>query len=164
VQLNDQAYAAIEDRIMNQRPYGTIIGTAVFVPLISAAIAGVLFAIFTPIMGGQGTFKQAYAVVVHSGVVLALQTLFIYPMFYLKESMDSPTALTVFLPFLAEKSFAGYLAAGIDLFRIWWIVNMAIGFAVVYRRKAAPVAWSLLAVYGLIVIVFAGVRVALSGA
>jgi hypothetical protein len=52
----------------------------------------------------------------------------------------------------------------IDLFRIWWIVSLAIGFGVLYKRRTGPIAVSLLAVYIIIVLVIAGVRTALSGA
>ena len=47
-----------------------------FLPLVALVIAGIAFAVFNAVLGGDATFKQVYAVVVHSGVVLALQPLF----------------------------------------------------------------------------------------
>ena len=56
------------------------------------------------------------------------------------------------------------LLGSIDLFRIWWLVSLAIGLAVLYKRRTSPIAWGLLAVYGIIVLVIAAVRAAVSGA
>ena len=35
----------------------------------------------------------------------------------------------------------------IDLFLVWWVVVLAIGLAVLYRRRTGPVALSLLGAY-----------------
>jgi hypothetical protein len=164
IQVSDQMYTQMESRIMNQRAYGPAIGTAVIFPVLGAIVAGIVFAVFTPLMGGDAKYSQVFAVVVHSGILIALQTLFIYPMFYLKQSMASPTSLAVFLPFLDETSFVGRLIGAFDLFRLWWIVNLAIGVGVLYRRKTASIVWSMLAVYAVIALIIAGVGVALSGA
>ena len=49
--------------------YGTVIGILCFVPLLYVVVSGILFAIFNAGMGGNATFKQVFAVVVHSGVI-----------------------------------------------------------------------------------------------
>ena len=35
----------------------------------------------------------------------------------------------------------------IDLFLVWWVVVLAIGLAVLYKRRTGPVAFSLLGAY-----------------
>ena len=40
--------------------------------------------------------------------------------------------------------------------------KVLIGVAVLYRRRTAPIAWSLLSVYGLIALVWAGVAALLA--
>ena len=72
--------------------------------------------------------------------------------------------LAVFLPFLDENSFAARMLGSIDLFVIWWILNVSIGFAVLYRKRTGPVATTLLIIYVLIGFVIAAVKSALSGA
>ena len=121
-------------------------------------------AVVNAVLGGEATFKQAYAIVVHSGFIGALQTLFVMPLNYVRESMSSATSLLAFLPMIDEKSFFGMLCGSIDFFRIWSTLSLAIGLAVLYKRRTAPIAWSLLAVYGIIILAIAGVRAALSGA
>jgi len=164
MQISDQVYSQMESRMMNQSPILPAIGTAVVLPVTAAIFAGILFAVFTALLGGNARFKQVYAIVVHSGFLLALQTLFIYPMFYLKESMASPTSLAVFTPFLDEASFLARLVGAVDVFRIWWIVNLAIGIGVLYKRRTSPIVWSMLAVYAVIALIIAAAGVAFSGA
>ena len=163
MQVSDEMYNQMETRMMNQGPIPSLIATAVIMPLAAAIMAGIVLAVFTAILGGDAKYKQVYAIVVYSGFLLALQTLFVYPMFYLKESMSSPTSLAVFLPFLDESSFTGRLVGAVDLFRLWWIVNLSIGIGVLYKRRTQPIVWSLLAVYAVIAIVIAAAGAALSG-
>jgi uncharacterized membrane-anchored protein len=45
----------------------------------------------------------------------------------------------------------------VDLFIIWWLVALAIGLGVLYRRRTQPIAIALLAVYACIALVVAAV-------
>jgi len=65
---------------------------------------------------------------------------------------------------LPEKSFAGLLIGMVDVFLIWYIVVLAIGLAVLYRRRTQPIAISLLTVYAVIAIVIALVKSRVGGA
>jgi hypothetical protein len=163
IQVSDQVYTAIE-RQANQGWYRSVISGAVFLTLACAILAGIILAIFNAIMGGEARFKQVFSVVVHSGFVLALQTLFIYPMFYAKQSMASPTSLAVFLPMLDDTSFIGRLLGGIDLFRMWWIVNLSLGVGVLYKRRTSPIITSMLVVYAVVLVIIAAIGAAFSGA
>lgn len=163
--LNDAQYAQMEARMASPAAsYLNAVGQLVLLPLLAAMIAGIVIAVFNAVLGGNATFKQTYAVVVHSGFLLALQQLFVYPLDYVKQSMASPTTLAVFLPFLDEGTFAARCLGSIDLFRIWWIVNLAIGIGVLYKKRTTPIATTMLAVYSVIALVIAAVGVALSGA
>ena len=113
-------------------------------------IGGILYAVFNAALGGNARFKQVLSVVAHAGVVPLLSALFATPLNYFRESMTSPTTLSVFLPRLEEGSFAGRFLGLIDLFLIWWVVVLAIGLAVLYRRKTQPILIGLLSVYILI--------------
>jgi Yip1 domain len=124
----------------------------------SLIVSGLLFAIFNALMGGDATFKQTFAVVVHSGVILTTARLFTTPLAYARESLASSTNLAIFLPFLDETSFAAHALGSIDLVYIWWMVSVAIGLGVLYRRRTAPIAMTLLGVYVAIGLIVAGVR------
>ena len=137
-------------------------GMAVVPPIIWAVIAGLLFLVFGVLSGGRATFKQIYAVVVHSSVISALGTLFLTPLNYVRESATSATNLGVFLPFLEEGSFVARLAGMADLLLIWWLTNLAIGVAVTYKRKTGGVAAVLFGVYAVIAIGYAAFMAARS--
>ena len=157
IQVSDQMYQQLRSRTAIA-PYTTAGGIIVMSPIIAAVLAGILFAIFNAMMGGTATFKQVYAVVVHAGVIQALGQLFTGPFNYFRESMTSATNLSVLLPMLPDGSFAARLAGMIDLFLIWWVVALAIGLAVLYRRRTQPIAMSLFGVYAAIAVCVAVVR------
>jgi hypothetical protein len=127
-------------------------------------VSGLGFAAFSALLGGDARFKQVFAIVAHSSVVFALQQLFTQPLDYARQSLTSPTTLAVFLPFLDDGSFMASFFGAIDLFLIWWTINLAIGLGVLYRKRTQPIAVTLLLVYGAIAIVVATVKTALSGA
>lgn len=163
VRINDQMYAGMEQGLQ-WAPYTGAVFSLLLFPLVWAIIAGIILGVFNAVMGGDATYKQVYAIVVHSGFLIALQQLFVVPLNYARQSMSSPTNLAVFFPFLDEASFFALLLGGIDLFFIWVIVNQAIGIGVLYKRPTAPIAMTMLGIYLSIVLTFAAVRTALSGA
>ena len=64
----------------------------------------------------------------------------------------------------AYYAFAARLLGSIDLFLIWWIVSLAIGLGVLYKRRTAPIATGFLVVYGAIALTIAAVKTVLAGA
>jgi hypothetical protein len=121
-------------------------------------VSGIAFAVFNAVLGGDATFKQVFAIVAHSGVVLAVLSLFTTPLAYARESMSSTTNLAVFLPFLDDSSFAAQFLGSIDLIFIWWMVSLAIGLGVLFRKRTGPIAATMLAVYGAIGVIIAAVK------
>ncbi len=150
-------------RGLSRGAYVSVAGIVVIVPLVMAMMAGIAIVAFNAVLGGHATFTQVFAVVAHSGFIGALQVLFVAPLNYVRESMSSATSLAVFLPMIDDRSFLGMLAGSIDFFRIWSTISLAIGLAVLYQKRTAPIAWSLLTVYAVIALAIAGVRAALSG-
>ena len=161
--LPDEAYDRIEAQAERAR-YFSLAGVFVSLPIGCAVVAGLILLIFNIAMGGDGTFKQAFAVATHSQIVVALQQVFVMPLNYMRESMSSATNLGIFLPMLDETGFLARLLGAIDIFWIWWVLNLSIGLAVMYKIRTAPIAWSLLAVYFVVAVIFAAVRVAIAGA
>jgi len=163
IKLNEQALRRMEEGAP-RAPYFGAIGQAVFLPVAALAIAGITLAVFNAVLGGDAKFKQVFAVVVHSGVILALGALFVLPLDYARETLASPTTLSVFLPFLEENSFLARFLGSIDLVRVWWFVSLSIGLAVLYRKRTGPIAVTMLVVYAVIALVVAAIQSALSGA
>jgi hypothetical protein len=163
VKLNEQAMQRMEEGAA-RAPYFAMIGQAVFLPVAALVVAGIALAVFNAVLGGDARFKQVFAIVVFSGVILALGALFVLPLDYARETMASPTTLSVFLPFLEENSFVARFLGSIDLVRVWWFVSLSIGLAALYRRRTGPIAVTVLVVYAVIAGVIAAIQSALSGA
>ncbi len=161
--VTDQMYEQMRGR-MWFAPYQTAIGVLIFSPIMAVAIAGVLFLVFNVAMGGGATFKQLFAVLVHAGVISALQQLFTGPLNYFRGAVTSATNLAVLLPMVDPKSFVGRILSMTDLFLIWYLLVLAIGLAVLYRRKTQPIALALYGVYAAGVVVIAAIWSRVGGA
>jgi hypothetical protein len=161
--VGDQQYEGMR-RGMAWAPYTTGISILVISPIFTVIIAGILFAIFNAVMGGEGSFKQVLAVVTHASVISALSQAFTGPLNYFRGAVTSATSLSALLPMLDPKSFAGRVLSGIDIFLVWYVLVLAIGLGVLYRRRTQPIAMSLYAVYAVIVLAFAAVMSRLGGA
>lgn len=163
VNVSEQMIDRLEAAAGRQRFIAPVV-QAVALPVIAAIIAGLAFATFNAIMGGDATYKQVFAVVAHSGVIVTVQQLFGLPLAYAREKMTSTTNLAVFTPFLDDNSFAARLLGSIDLFILWWIVSLSIGLGVLYKKRTTPIATTLIVVYVLIGVVIAAIKTAFSGA
>jgi hypothetical protein len=152
--VTDEMYAGFQKGTA-MLPYTTGGSVVVFTPIMIAIVAGILFAVYNGAMGGEARYKQIYAVVVHSGVIGALQQLFSGPLNYFRGSVTSPTSLGGLLPMLDEKSFIGRLIGMIDIFTVWSVIVLAIGLGVLYRRKTQPTAITLFAIYAIVIVCIA---------
>jgi hypothetical protein len=156
-EFNEQQMQGMQ-RMMPFMGYITAVSMLVGWPLILLLISGILFAVFNAAMGGNATFKQVFAVVVHTGPVGVLAQIFTVPLNYFRGTMTSATNLGVLLPMLPEKSFLSLLLGMIDLFLVWQVIVLSIGLAVLYRRRTQPIATALLVVYAIIAVIVAFVR------
>jgi hypothetical protein len=161
-QVDDAQYEQMRQR-MALAPVFAIVSVCVFAPVMALIISGILFAVFNAAMGGEASFKQVFSVIVHAGAVSALSAMFTGPLNYFRGAMGSATNLGVLMPMIDDKSFLGRLLGMVDLFIIWWFVVMAIGLAVLYRRRTQPVAIGLLTVYVIIILCAAAVMSSLGG-
>ena len=127
-------------------------------------MAGILFAIFNAAMGGDASYKQVLSVLAHAGVVSAVGQIFTGTLNYFRGAVTSATNFGVLLPMLDETSFVGKLAGMIDLIIIWWLFVLAIGLAVLYRRRTQPIAITLFSIYAVIALGFAAFMAGRGGA
>jgi len=163
MKITDPVYQRMQERI-GQAPYFAAVSQLVSLPLVCTILAGIFLGVFNAIMGGNAKFKQVFAVVAHSGVIIAVQQFFILPLDYFRESLSSPTNLAVFVPMLDENTFVVRALGAIDLFLIWWMVNLSIGLAVLYKRRTGPIATTLIAIYVVLGLVIAAIKTAIAGA
>jgi hypothetical protein len=159
-----QMEKAINETSLLKMVLQTGISQMVMALLVPVILAGLLFVAFNAILGGDATFKQLLATVVHASPVQVVGVIVSTPIMYFKESLSGVTNLGVFLPMLDEGSFVAKLLGSIDLIRIWWIVVLSIGLSVLYRRKSAPIATTLFVIYGVIAVAWAAFLASRAGA
>lgn len=159
--------AALDQEVRQLESLGTIVTDAryaelrqlqPYLPLISAVsivvgwpIAWMLLAFGVRAIGNRGstqaTYAQVLAVVVHASAIFALRAIVAEPINYARESIGGATSLSVLLPGLGESTFVARLFGALDLFVLWWVVVLAMGFAMLYRTRALPVARWLFGAY-----------------
>lgn len=163
METSDKDYAQME-RMSGIMPYITFGTVLAFSPIMALIVAGILFAIFNAALGGEASFKQVFAILVHAGAVSALSTVFSGIVNYFRGGVGSAANLGALLPMLPENSFAANLLGMVDVFLVWYVIVLAMGLAVLYRRRTQPIAISLLAVYAVIALVVAVIKSRAGGA
>jgi hypothetical protein len=148
--VDDGAYARLEE-LSNQGSVEYAVVTAVLSgPVLTLAVAGVLFLVFR-----GASFGQVMAVTTHAGVILSLRQVIAAPVGYLRESTSSATSLGTWFPTLDQASPVARFLGAMDLFVIWWAIVLAIGVAVLYRRRARTVAATFVGVYAALALLLA---------
>jgi hypothetical protein len=162
MKIDDAAYERMAQSVGRAKYFGAV-GQLITLPLVALGVAGIAFGVFNGAMGGDVTFKQVFAVVSHSGIVISLSQIFGLPLAYARENMSGATNLGVFAPFLDENAFLARVLGSVDLFILWWAVSLAIGLAVLSKKRTGPIATTLIVVYVAIGVIIAAVKSAVSG-
>jgi hypothetical protein len=153
INVTDQMYDQLEQGMKRAAITGPVF-QAIFIPIVIAIESGIFLMIFSLLMGGAATFKHVYAVVAHSGVVVGLQQVFSMALSY-ASGKAAGANLGVFVPMLDERHFVTLFLGSIDLFFVWATISLAIGLAVLYRRRTGPIATTMLALYVVIALAIA---------
>lgn len=186
--LDDAQYSALEEASRNDAALYAVATSFARGPLLTFALSVVFFAVFRsasaegrvakrpddPVLarrsadadrpGGPGaTFQQVLAIVSHASVILALRQLITAPLMYARESLASPVTVGLFVSPLNEASPLARFSGIVDLFVLWWIVVLAIGIGVLYRRSARRLALRFVGIYLMLAVVLAVVMAATGG-
>lgn len=112
--------------------YSALIAPIVVTPIIYLILGGVFIFVGNVILGGEAKFKTAFSVLCWSGVITLLSSLVTIPLMLARGDMVSPTSLA-FLAGDDKESPLFFLFSQIDLFYIWWLTIVGVGFAAVYK-------------------------------
>jgi hypothetical protein len=137
--------------------YFALIGTFIFLPVMSLIMAAVYWALFNAIMGGTASFKQVLAIVTHAQVIAAIGVAIGVPFQIMQGtmSMGGPFNLGALVSFLDEGSAIARFLGAVSVFSIWSVFVSAVGFAVLYRRQTSTMFMILFTIFLLITAVFA---------
>lgn len=154
--ISDEQYAQMERSMENAR-YTSPIVTMFALPLGMTITAGILHLMFGLIGGGNGTYKQVYAISAHSTIISALQLVFT-TIVTVAAGHSAGANLSVFVPTLEETSFLYRFLSTIDLFYVWSTFITAVGLSVLYKRRTGPIAMTLFAIYLVVALIIGYVR------
>jgi hypothetical protein len=159
--VDDAEYIRLRTLSENGVVYG--IGRALVTgPMALGAVALLVYALFRRRRPDM-RLGQVFAVVVYSGVVLAIRQLIAVPAVWVRETTASATAIGRWFPVFDEASPAARLLSMLDLFVLWWLVLLAIGVSVLYGVRARRTAIALVALYLVVAAVMAGAMAVLGG-
>lgn len=152
--LEDAQYEAIVRASRNGAAYA-VISSVASGPVLALGVSILIFAVFTGVLKGRASYRQVLAIVAHAGVILALRQVIAAPINYARETLASPTTLNLFFSMLDEATPLARFLGVIDLFVVWWIIVLAIGVSVLYRRPARPLALTFIGTYVALAVVLA---------
>jgi hypothetical protein len=138
------------------------VAMVIFIPLFALGVSGILLGVFA-VTGGTASFKQVLSVYVHSGVVGTVAGVVNGVINYFLATDTNVTSLKGIGNAFAENGFMAGFFGALDLTFFLGLFVLAIGLAVLYRRRTAPIFLSLSAVYVVVALVIGGVKAAMAG-
>jgi hypothetical protein len=161
-QVEAGAPAAQAEMALKLAPYIAPISILIFFPVLALLVSGILLGVFA-VTGGTASFKQVLAVYAHSGVIGTVAGVVNAVINYFLATDTNVTSLKGIGNAFAEKGFLTGFFGALDLVIFLGLFVLAIGLAVLYRRRTAPIFISLSAVYVVIALVIGGVKAAMAG-
>lgn len=159
--VDEARYAELEAWSARGPEYAAAIGILQG-PVLAFTLAGLISVFFRDSEGAARPYRQVLAVVVSAGVLLALREAVGAPLNYARETLASPLTLTALFPMFDEASPVARFLAIIDLAVLWWVIVLAIGVSVLYRRPARRLAVRFVGAY-LVLAAILAIAMALSG-
>ena len=134
------------------------IGAIVGPPFFTLIVAGVLTGIFNGLLGAELKFIQMFAITAYAFLVRSLYTLLLIIIVYLKPPEEfniqvSPFSPAAYMNRQDNPKWLMSLAGSLDLFTLWTIVLLAIGFSVAARKLSFSKALITIAIPWLIIVV-----------
>jgi hypothetical protein len=161
--VDDARYLSFQAASENGVAYAALSALA-SVPLLAVGVSALILAVFNGILRGTATFRQVLAVVAHAGVILALRQLVAAPLNYSRETLASPTTLSLFFNMFDETSPLARFFGIVDFFVVWWVVVLALGVSVLYHRPARALVLTFVGAYVAVALVLALVMALAGGA
>ena len=140
--------------------------------VVGLIVAAVFMAVYNFILGAEVSFERAMAVVFYAGLPGILGTILLIISFLASSDPNTiditrnpmPTNPGFFLDPDGNKVLYG-LASAIDIFKIWWVALLGLGFSAASSNKKPNTATAITTAfvcYGIVVLIGIGLKVAFS--
>ena len=116
-------------------------------PVLVLAVAAAVSLLFGRGHAGQVSFAQVCAIATVASVPLALRQIVGVITSYVSESTANAMSVGTWFSGLDEVSPVARFVGALDVFVIWWVVLLAIGVGVLYRRNSGRLALTFLGAY-----------------
>jgi hypothetical protein len=160
--VDDTKYEGLQSLSQIGPLYGVAMALATG-PVLTLAVAAVVFLVFRPRQERRVSYSQVIAVIAHASVILAIRQVVSAPVNFAREATGSATSLGLWFPALDTASFAGRFVGALDVFVIWWVVLLAMGVGILYGRQTRRLAAAFLGVYAGVSLLIALTMTALGG-
>jgi hypothetical protein len=160
--VDDARYAELQALSRSGPLYGVAFALANG-PVLTVAIAVVVFLTFRPRGDRPVSFSQVLAVTAYASVILALRQLVSIPVSVAREATGGATSLGLWFPALDAASVGGRFVGALDIFVVWWVILLAMGVGILYQRQGRTLAAALLGVYAGVALLLAVTMTALGG-
>lgn len=104
---------------------GAMVFAAIFLMLIPAAILNGV----SSITGEKVGFRRMFSLMAYSAVIMALGQVVRLPLILVKGSVNVRTSVAAFTPSVSIESPLGTLLNSLDIFSIWMLIAVCVGFA-----------------------------------
>lgn len=122
-------------------------------PIMYLIFAGLFLFVGNVILGGQTNFKTAFSVVCWSGLISILGSAIMIPALRAKGEMTSITSLSFLESSGDQGSPIYFLLSQIDLFSLWWLVVLGLGFAAAYKFASQKGLTTAFVVWGIFLVI-----------
>jgi hypothetical protein len=134
------------------------VSTLIAFPVITFALVGIIYFIFSILLGGESTYKQALSAWTHCGLIGLVGGAIQTGMVFLKGNLTPTTSIAAFLPFLDEKTFLYKLFQTFDLFVLWQLAVLSIGMGIMSRVGTKKAAVAIFSAFVTLAVLIAGIR------
>lgn len=145
----------IQERIQN--PLYSLLGVLAGMPLTWVVIGLVFWGIFS-MLGGKSSFARMFAATVWSAMVGIPGNLIKVPLMFIMETAKVHTSLALVLPPEMEETFLFRLLSQVDIFAIWTLAVMAIGYSAFTGVNQKKSFWAVFVTWGIWIMILSFVK------
>ena len=145
----------IQDRVQN--PLYGLLGVLVGMPLAWVAVGLVFWGVFS-MLGGKSSFVQMFAATVWSAMISLPGSLIRVPLMFIMETAKVHTSLALVLPPEMEETFIFRLLSQVDIFAIWTLAVMAIGYSVFTGVEQKKSFWAVFVTWAVWILILSFVK------
>lgn len=148
---------AIQERMSGPIPIiAGLVSNMIMIP-VGLLLIGLIFWWIFSMMGHKAQFKEMFTTAVFASLIGIPGALVKVPLMFIKGTAKVSTSLGLILPAEMEEGFLMRLMNHIDLFTIWMLVVMVIGFSIFSGAPRKKSYWIVFASWIVLILILSGI-------